>query len=61
MYSLPKLVQGYEKIPQSLDEEDVMVNTLDLQFTEIVSTFKATAEAALMLQGYQLNSKQEQI
>lgn len=51
-FSVPKMVQGYEKIPKSLDDEDVMVNTLDLQLTEIVKTFKATAEAALILQGY---------
>lgn len=30
-----------------------MIQTLDMQFTEIANSFRATAEAALILQGYQ--------
>lgn len=46
-------MKGIEQIPKSLDDEDIMIQTLDMQFTEIVNIFRQTAEAALVLQGYQ--------
>jgi hypothetical protein len=45
-------VKGYDQIQKNLEDEEVMIHTLDLQFTEIADTFKVTAEAALKLQGF---------
>jgi len=50
--SLPYQVKGFDQIPKSLDDEDVMIQTLDMQFTEIANVFRTTAESALALQGY---------
>ena len=38
-----------------------MLNTLDMQFTEITQNFREVAEAALVLQGYVLTSTPEKV